>query len=197
MRMTLALLIVAGSAAIAFAEEPATTDAATTDAAATGATETGATAAPGDVPPATDGELRPADKGTLGVGLVIGEPTGITGKLYLEDDQAIQAAIGPAFIGGGIALHGEYVIHPWILQDREAFVLPVYLGPGVRFVDYYGGRSGESTFAVGALGVVGMLFDFKEVPLDVFVELGGGAEYNFTDGWGPVLNVGAGVRYYP
>ena len=190
MRMTLALLFVAGTAAPSFADEPATTETAPTE-----ATTDATTTPPGDTP--ATGESRPADKGTLGVGLVIGEPTGISGKLYLEDDQAIQAAIGPAFIGGGIALHGEFVIHPWILQDREAFVLPVYLGPGVRFVNYYGGRDGESSFAVGALGVVGMLFDLKEVPLDVFVELGGGAEYNFTDGWGPVLNVGAGVRYYP
>lgn len=188
--MSLALLVVTASIGNAFADEPATTE--------TNETSGTVGGAPGDTP--ATGESRPADKGTLGVGLVIGEPTGISAKLYLEDDQAIQGAIGPAFIGGGIALHGEYVLHPWILQDRDSFVLPVYLGPGVRFVDYYGGRStgtSSSHFAVGALGVAGMLFDFKDVPLDVFVELGGGAEYDFTNGWGPVLNAGAGVRYYP
>src|SRR2546427_393507 len=78
-------------------------------------------------PPAAT-ESRPADKGTLGIGIVVGEPTGITAKLYLKDDQAIQGAIGPSFFGGGIELHGEYVWHPWILQDRDSFVLPVYLG---------------------------------------------------------------------
>jgi len=33
----------------------------------------------------------------------------------------------------------------------------------------------------------------------VFVEAAGGAEYNFNASthWGPVLNLGAGVRYYP
>jgi hypothetical protein len=41
-----------------------------------------------------------------------------------------------------------------------------------------------------------MLFDFKDVPLDVFVEVAGVLEYDFTEGWGPALNAGAGVRYY-
>lgn len=154
---------------------------------------------PSEPAPPAEKESRPADKGTLGIGIVVGEPTGITAKLYLEDDQAIQAAVGPSFFGGGIELHGEYVWHPWILQDRDSFVLPVYLGPGVRFIDYYGGRGGTSTFATGLRGVIGMLFDFKDVPLDVFVEAAGGAEYNFnaSSHWGPVLNLGAGVRYYP
>jgi hypothetical protein len=189
--MVSTLLLLMASTTIAFGDDSPPADSSAADSSA---------ADPAVSPDATSGDGdsgHPADKGTLGIGLVVGEPTGIAAKLYIKDDQAIQGAIGPAFIGGGIALHGEFVLHPWILQDRDSFVLPVYLGPGVRFVDYYGGRSGDSHFAAGALGVVGMLFDFKEVPLDVFVEIGGGAEYDFTDGWGPVLNVGAGVRYYP
>src|ERR1041385_3729604 len=153
MRMTLALLLVASIATLARADEPSPTEASSS------------------APAAAEG--HPADKGTLGIGIVVGEPTGITAKLYLKDDQAVQAAVGPSFFGGGIELHGEYVWHPWILQDRDSFVLPVYLGPGLRFIDYYGGRGGTSTFATGARGVIGMLFDFKEVPLDVFVEAAG------------------------
>ena len=179
MRWTfLSLLLVIGSTANAFADEVAEPPAS-------------------EPAPAPTGESRPADKGTLGIGIVIGEPTGIAAKLYLEDDQAIQGAIGGSFAAGGVEIHAEYVLHPWILQDRDSFVLPVYLGPGIRGIDYYGGRGGDSTFAIGARGVIGMLFDFKEVPLDVFVEVAGGAEYDFTNGWGPVLNAGAGVRYYP
>jgi hypothetical protein len=147
-------------------------------------------------PPGETESSHRAEKGTLGVGLIIGEPTGISAKLYLEDDKAIQAAIGSAFIGGGLQAHGDFVLHPLILQDRESFVLPVYVGPGLRFIQYTGGRGEDSHFAVGLRGVVGMLFDFKDVPLDVFVEVAGVLEYDFTEGWGPALNAGAGVRYY-
>ena len=140
---------------------------------------------------------RGADKGTLGVGIILGEPTGITAKLYLKDDQAIQAAVGSAFIGGGLQIHGDYVFHPYILQTRPSFVLPVYFGPGVRLIDYTNGRD-DSSFAIGARLVGGLLFDFKSVPLDAFIEVAGVLEYEFKDGKGAAikLNAGAGVRYY-
>jgi hypothetical protein len=140
---------------------------------------------------------RPVDKGTVGVGIIIGEPTGICAKLYLKDDQAIQGAVGGAFVGGGIQIHADYVFHPWILQDRDTFVLPVYLGPGLRFIQYNNGRS-ASYFAPGLRAVIGMLFDFKNVPLDAFVEVAGVLEYRFVTGKGVgvALNAGAGLRYY-
>lgn len=158
-------------------------------------------AAPAHADP--DDSARGTDKGTLGVGIILGEPTGITAKLYLKDDQAVQAAVGSAFIGGGLQLHADYVWHPFILQSRDSFVLPVYFGPGVRLIDYTGGRSdasGNSTgaFALGVRGVAGLLFDFKTVPLDAFIEVAGVLEYEFRSGAGAALrlNAGAGVRYY-
>jgi hypothetical protein len=140
---------------------------------------------------------RGVDKGVVGVGIILGEPTGITGRLYLEDDRAIQAAIGSAFVGGGLQLHADYVFHPYILQMRESFVLPVYVGPGVRAIDYTNGRE-DSSFALGVRAVGGLLFDFKNVPLDAFIELAGVLEYEFRDGRGAgiKLNAGAGARYY-
>jgi hypothetical protein len=147
----------------------------------------------------TDDDVRGggADKGTLGVGIILGEPTGVAAKLYLEDDQAIQAAVGSAFIGGGLQLHADYVFHPYILQTRPSFVLPVYVGPGVRLIDYTNGRD-DSSIAIGARVVGGLLFDFQDVPLDAFFEVAGVLEYEFKDGEGAAikLNAGAGVRYY-
>ena len=139
---------------------------------------------------------RPAEKGTLGVGIILGEPTGITAKLYLKDDQAIQAAAGASFVANGLQVDADYVFHPWILQDKDTFVLPVYVGPGVRFIDYSGGSNGSSHFAAGLRAVGGMLFDFKNVPLDAFLEVAGVLEYDFKNGAGVGLNLGAGVRYY-
>jgi len=146
---------------------------------------------------ADDDDGRSAEKGTLGIGIILGEPTGISAKLYVKDDQAVQAAVGSAFVSGGLQFHADYVFHPYILQTRPSFVLPVYIGPGVRFIDYTNGRD-DSSFAMGVRGVAGMLFDFKDVPLDVFVEVATVLEYEFKDGEGAGLrlNVGAGARYY-
>jgi len=157
-----------------------------------------ALAAPARAAADDDGDTdRGADKGTLGIGIILGEPTGISAKLYVKDDQAVQAAVGSAFISGGLQLHADYVFHPYILQTRPSFVLPVYIGPGIRLIDYTNGRD-DSSFAFGVRGVAGMLFDFKDVPLDAFVEVAGVLEYEFKDGEGAAirLNVGAGARYY-
>ena len=137
------------------------------------------------------------EKGTFGAGIIIGEPTGVSAKLYVKDTQAIQAAAGFAFIGGGIHVHADYVWHPISLQDRDSFILLAYIGPGVRGIQYRDGRD-NSYIALGIRGVGGLLFDFKDNPLDVFVEVAGVLEYGFKDGegFGPALNAAAGVRYY-
>jgi len=142
------------------------------------------------------GTGRGEEKGTLGVGIIVGEPTGICARLYLQDDQAIQAAVGAAFIGGGLQIHADYAFHPYIIQSRETFVLATYVGPGVRLIQYSDGRDG-SFFALGVRAVGGLLFDFKN-PLDAFFEVAGVLEYGFADGEGVglALNAGAGVRYY-
>ena len=140
---------------------------------------------------------RGVDKGTFGIGIIVGEPTGICGKLYIKDDQAIQAAVGGALIGGGIQVHADYVFHPIILQTRDSFVLATFIGPGVRFIQYSNGRD-ASFVALGLRATGGLLFDFKNVPLDAFLEVAGVFEFAFEDGEGAgiALNAGAGVRYY-
>lgn len=138
------------------------------------------------------------EKGVLGLGLILGEPTGISAKLYLSDDTAIDAAIGGAFVGGGLQVHADFLWHPWVLEQRDSFVLPAYVGAGMRLLDHDNGVDGD--FHIGARGVAGLLFDFKDVPIDVFVEVAGVLDYIFEDGphggIGLDVNGGAGVRYY-
>jgi len=146
--------------------------------------------------PVVDLDPQP-EKGTFGLGIVFGEPTGVSAKLYLKDDQALQAALGLAFIGAGIHAHVDYVFHPYILQSRSSFVLPVYIGPGVRMIQYRDGRE-TNYFAFGLRAVGGILFDFKHIPLDAFVEVAGVFEYRGHEGdhFGIAINLGAGARYY-
>jgi hypothetical protein len=59
----------------------------------------------------------------------------VAAKWYLKDDPAMQAAVGSAFLGGGLQLHGDYVLRPCLLHSRESYVLPVYVGVGVRLAD--------------------------------------------------------------
>jgi hypothetical protein len=136
-----------------------------------------------------------ATKGAFGLGLVLGEPTGICAKLYLADDRAIDAEAGATFIAGGLQLSGDYLFHPVILQDRDSFVMPFYVGPGLRLIDYTGSTG---YFAAGLRGVVGLAFDFKNAPIDAFVEAAVVVETGFSKAHeiGAALNAGVGARYY-
>ena len=75
--------------------------------------------------------------------------------------------------------------------------MPFYVGPGIRLIDY-GGSGNSSYFATGLRGVAGLAFDFKDVPIDAFVEAAAVIETGYTGGHGlgGGLNAGAGVRYY-
>jgi len=140
---------------------------------------------------------RAEEKGVFGVGLLVGEPTGVSLKYYLGDDKAIDAGLGGAFLSKGLQIHGDFLWHPWILESKPSFVLPVYVGVGARLLDRNGGARNEDHFRIGARAVGGVLFDFREVPLDVFVEVAGVADYRTVgDPFGLDLNLGAGVRYY-
>ncbi len=54
-----------------------------------------------------DAHAQPVEKGTFGVGIILGEPTGISAKLYLSDNTAVDAAAGGATLGGGIHAHAR------------------------------------------------------------------------------------------
>lgn len=142
-------------------------------------------------------EDRGVEKGVFGLGLIVGEPTGVSAKYYLADDTALDAAVGGAIIGRGFQVHGDFLWHPWILERKDGFVLPAYLGLGVRVLARDGGGGDEDHTRIGLRVPVGIVFDFTRVPLDVFVELVGVADYRTKgDAFGIDLNAGAGVRYY-
>ena len=141
------------------------------------------------------------EKGLLGIGLIVGEPTGVSAKYYLSDDRAIDGAIGAGLIDTGFHMHGDYLFHPWILETQDSFVMPLYAGPGLRFLVADSGRGNDSVYHVGLRAAVGILFDFRNVPIDVFVEVAPVFEWKFSDndddaGFGVNVNAAAGVRYY-
>lgn len=141
---------------------------------------------------------QPIEKGSFGLGIIIGEPTGISAKLYLDDDTAVAAAAGSAFIGGGLQVHADYLLHPWVLENRELFVLPAYVGGGARLLSHDTGTAQD--LHIGARAVGGILFDFKELPLDAFFEVAAVLDFAFSNddhgGFGIDLNAGLGTRYY-
>jgi hypothetical protein len=116
----------------------------------------------------------------FGIGLELGEPTGITGKLFVTPNQALDFGIGDLYhnyyVGGeGLHLYLDYLWHPTVLTKADAFELPLYIGVGGRFwnFDYSCDRFGVCSSAnlFGVRVPVGISFDFNNVPLDIFIQL--------------------------
>ncbi|HEY0189693.1 MAG TPA: hypothetical protein VGC42_01130, partial [Kofleriaceae bacterium] len=95
---------------------------------------------------ATQADARPRPAGrlhgrrfdankTFGLGLELGDPTGLTGKYFVQSDQAIQFGLGGVllFDHTGVNLYGDYLWHPVSLASAEDFELPFYIGIGARF----------------------------------------------------------------
>lgn len=132
---------------------------------------------------------------TFGLGFMIGAPTAIAGKYYLDSDTAVDFGVGVYYRyrdRDGLHVHADYLIHPVNLVETPDFWLPLYLGVGGRFLD---------TDNDGRLGVripVGISLDFTNVPLDVFFELAFvldlivGGDDGLDADIGPAL----GIRYY-
>lgn len=117
---------------------------------------------------------------TFGVGLMVGAPTGLSGKLYLSRDTALDFGLGAYYAyreHGGLHVHMDFLWHPVVLARTDPFELPLYVGVGGRilFDDDHGHRHDRDhdhgDLAVGARVPIGVALDFNRVPLDIFVEL--------------------------
>lgn len=142
--------------------------------------------------------LAAAEGRPFGLGLILGSPTGISAKAYIAKGHAIDAALGVAFVNGnGFHIHADYLWHPLILAHDEAFTLPLYIGIGGRML--FRGRDDKQgdKLHLGPRAPVGILFDFKTVPIDVFLEVALVIDVIRTEGDDVVdINAGVGVRYY-
>src|SRR4029078_13095875 len=63
---------------------------------------------------------------TFGLGLELGEPSGITGKYFLESDRALDFGLGDVYDYydyRGLYLYLDYLWHPFSLVSTEEFEL--------------------------------------------------------------------------
>ena len=101
----------------------------------------------------------------LGLGLTLGEPTGISCKGWVTNSGAIQLGIGYPSLSNsyGTALSVDYLWHSHVFRARENF--PLFYGIGGIF-----GVSG-GTNVMGARGFFGIAWWPHHSSLDVFLQL--------------------------
>ncbi len=141
----------------------------------------------------------------FGLGIVIGEPSALTGKAWLSHEAAVDFGLSFSF-DDYILLYADYLFHfPDAFGRSSAFVsqLTPYIGVGgiiafandrfrVRDRKYFG--TSANSVALGLRIPLGIEWTPARVPLGVFVELVPGLSI-VPDTQGFVQG-GIGVRYY-
>lgn len=97
------------------------------------------------------------------LGIILGEPTGISLKMWQSSTTAFDAGMAWSFGGSGsVHLHGDYLRHSW--QDVETGNLALYYGLGARVLLADDPR-------LGARIPVGLQFNIPDSRLSTFFEV--------------------------
>jgi len=129
----------------------------------------------------------------FGLGVMIGEPTGISAKLWTSNSNAFDFGLGWSVSGNRYGsgsythLHADYLWHAWnVIHSTERF--PLYYGVGGRFT------GGGNTSSLAVRGVFGIAWMPHQTPIDVFLELA--PSFELTPATGLVIDAALGVRYF-
>ena len=112
----------------------------------------------------TCGTAQAQDRG-FGLGIILGEPTGITWKLWTGYNTAIDGAVAWSFEKkSSMHLHGDLLFHNFNRAKVDEGKLLLYYGIGgrVKFQD---------DSKVGVRVPLGINYLFAKSPLDVFLEI--------------------------
>ena len=139
-------------------------------------------------------------QGNLGLGLILGEPTGFTVKYWLDEQYAIDGAAAWSFWDGdGFQLHGDFLWHNFdLLADAggENGKLPIYFGAGARlkFREDEGRRDHDNDTVFGIRAPVGISYLFQGKPFEAFAEIA--PILDLTPDVELNVSVAVGMRFY-
>ncbi|MCU0612773.1 MAG: hypothetical protein MUE60_13420 [Candidatus Eisenbacteria bacterium] len=113
-------------------------------------------------------------QGGFGAGIILGEPTGVSLKAWLDDRTALDGAAAWSFSGhDSFQLHADWLIHYFDVMEADDLrgALPVYVGIGgrIRLREEHRGDDDEDV-TLGVRLPFGMTYIPDSAPVDVFVE---------------------------
>lgn len=148
---------------------------------------------------------QPASPRDFGIGIALGSPTAITGKVWLTNSTAMD--IGLSYSSHDYVLvYGDYLLHSTNLFGNTELSnrLSSYIGIGLGIYswdrDYYyedrpaGWRRKDGDVGVYARIPLGLEWTPRDPPLGVFAELVPGV--SVIPSVDAIINVALGIRYY-
>ncbi|HTK82614.1 MAG TPA: hypothetical protein VL633_10010 [Bacteroidota bacterium] len=142
-----------------------------------------------------------AQERKFGLGVILGEPTGISAKLWTSPGTAFDFGLGwsvggdrisrydGSYDGGSrIHFHMDYLWHSFdAITSSERF--PLYYGIGGRI-----NTGAGYTSSAAVRGVLGIAWMPHETPVDIFLEVV--PSLQLTSSTGFAIDAGIGARYF-
>jgi hypothetical protein len=113
----------------------------------------------------------------LGVGIIVGEPTGVSVKTWINDKNAVDAAVAWSFSeNDSFQFHADYLFHNHTLVkiDDATGTFPVYIGLGGRLKlkeENKGKGRNDDDALLGIRVPFGISYLFADAPVELFVEI--------------------------
>jgi len=102
-------------------------------------------------------------QGKFGLGIILGEPTGISAKLWITGTTAIDGAVAWSFANeSAFHIHADFLIHNFGVFDK---VVILYYGIGGRI------KFGKDETRLGVRIPVGVAYDIPSTSIDLFLEI--------------------------
>jgi hypothetical protein len=146
----------------------------------------------------TDLTLPP---GSVGIGVIVGAPTGIDAKIRLDKSSSIDAAVGLGFYAG-LDAFADYLYEGgdfWKAtgedaEDSAGAHLAWYIGAGGRFFSWRNSHD-HGVYEIGARVPVGIELGFETLkPLELFFEVAPGVV--IVEHPGVSVDADVGVRWF-
>jgi len=113
------------------------------------------------------------DNKYAGVGFIVGEPTGLDAKFFLNNEHALEFGLAWSLSGQNeLHLQGDYLWHRYGLIDlKNGDEMPLFFGIGARFIftENDPGQNNDDVF--GIRFPVGLAYMFTNYPFDIFMEI--------------------------
>jgi hypothetical protein len=128
----------------------------------------------------------------FGIGAIVGEPTGVSIKYWLDNTNAIDAAMAVSLYDNNpFQFHADYLIHSsssTVNSTEVKGTLPWYYGIGGRI------KTLNNDTHFGVRVPLGFTYLVAEMPVDLFAEIA--PVLDVTPSVDLNLNGAVGVRYY-
>lgn len=121
-----------------------------------------------------------AQQSGFGLGIMLGDPTGLSGKAWIGADRAIDFGLAWGLWGRYLHVHGDYLLHTQNIFAVSSGSFALHYGPGIRIRSWRDGRywhrggwhdyDGSRT-SLGIRFPVGLTYAFEGAPVDAFIEV--------------------------